>query len=186
VGNLKWSASHEVFVPELDDEHKEIFEAVAGLRKALAGDTPSADLAALTNRLAGCAMDHFAHEERLMRAARYDSLRWHKQQHDGVRRQVSEFAARIEQGDRTAGLALVEYLSSWLANHTRVADRMMGAFLRNERLRLGKVTFQAGTRPLDSCEWVNAQGDRFTPRVARKCRWRPYSLFSGKSILPAI
>ena len=167
---MKWSASHEVFVPELDDEHKDIFEAVAGLRSALAGETTLPDLVALTNRLAAYAVDHFAHEERLMRAARYESLRWHKQQHDGVRRQVSEFAARIEQGDRTAGLALVEYLSSWLANHTRVADRMMGAFLRNERLRIGKVTFQAGTRPLDSCEWVNAQGDRFPPRVARKCR----------------
>jgi len=170
VAHLKWSASHEVFVPDLDDEHKEIFEAVAELQKTLTGDTALPDLYRLTNQLAVCALDHFAHEERLMRAARYDSLRWHKQQHDGVRRQVSQFAARLEQGDRTAGFELVEYLSSWLANHTRVADRMMGAFLRNERLRLGKVTFQAGTRPLDSCEWVSAKGVKFIPRIARKCR----------------
>jgi hemerythrin len=170
VGYLKWSTSHEVFVPDLDDEHKEIFEAVAGLQRALAADTPSADLCTLTNRLAACAVDHFAHEERLMRAARYPSLRWHKQQHDGARRRASQFAARIEAGDRTAGLELVEYLSTWLANHTAVADRMMGAFLRNSRLRLGKVTFHAGTRPLDSCEWVSAKGDKFTPRVVKKSR----------------
>jgi hemerythrin len=170
VAHLKWSASHEVFVPDIDDEHKEIFEAVADLRRALTVDTHLTDIVRLTNRLAACAVDHFLHEERLMRAARYGSLRWHKQQHDGARRQVSEFAARIEQGDRTAGLALVEYLSSWLGNHTRLADRMMGAFLRNQRLGLGKMTFQAGTRPLDSCEWVNANGDKFNPRAARKCR----------------
>lgn len=170
MAHLKWSASHEVFVPDLDDEHKEIFEAVAELQKALTSDTALTDLCRLTNHLATCAVDHFAHEERLMRAARYDSLRWHKQQHDGVRRQASQLAARIGQGDRAAGFELVEYLSSWLANHTRVADRMMGAFLRNERLRLGRVTFQAGTRPLDSCEWVSVKGDKFIPRVGRKCR----------------
>ena len=170
MAHLKWSASHQVFVPDLDDEHKEIFDAAAELQKALTGGTPFTDLCRLTNHLAACALDHFAHEERLMRAARYGSLRWHKQQHDAVRRQVSQFAARLQQGDRMAGSELVEYLSSWLANHTRVADRMMGAFLRNERLRLGKVTFQAGTRPLDSCQWVSAKGDKFTPRVARKTR----------------
>jgi len=170
VRNLKWSASHEVFVPDIDDEHKEIFDAVTDLRKALTGDSALTDIVRLTSRLAACVVDHFSHEERLMRAARYDSLRWHKQQHEAARRRVSQFAAQIEQGDRTAGLALVDYLSSWLANHTRLADRMMGAFLRNQRLGLGKMTFQAGTRPLDSCEWVNAQGDRFNPRVAKKCR----------------
>ena len=159
-----------MFVPDVDDEHKEIFEAVVELQKALTADAPAPELCRLTNDLATRAVEHFAHEERLMRAARYDSLRWHKQQHDGARRQVSQFAARIEKGGRMAGFELVEYLSSWLANHTRVADRMMGAFLRNERLRLGKVTFQAGTRPLDSCEWVSAKGDRFTPSVAKKCR----------------
>jgi hemerythrin len=150
--------SHAVFVPDIDDEHKEIFEAVAGLQKALAG---GGEIRELTAHLTNCIVDHFAHEERLMRAARYSSFRWHKLQHDGARRRVVQFIQRVEQGDTEAGTALVEYLSGWLRDHTRLADRMMGAFLRNQRL--WKLTFQAGTKPADACEWVDVTGARFQP-----------------------
>lgn len=161
---LKWSTSHAVFVPAIDDEHKEIFEAVADLRKGLAGD---GDAGAPLAHLVTCVVEHFAHEERLMRAARYESLRWHKQSHDAARRRVSQFAALIEKGDGAAGPALVEYLSGWLRDHTRLADRMLGAFLRNQRLALWKATFQAGTKPLETRAWVDSKGHKFRPSVTR-------------------
>src|ERR1017187_2094155 len=151
---LKWSTSHEVFVTEIDDEHKEIFEAVSNLQRVLSSRGPLLEIRKLTQRLAACTVEHFAHEERLMRASRYGSLRWHKQQHDNARRRVEQFVLRIEQGDTEAGLALVDYLAAWLRDHTRLADRMMGAFLRNQQRCLCKVTFRAGTKPMDACAWV--------------------------------
>lgn len=160
---LKWSISHAVFVTEIDDEHKEIFEAVASLQKALSGQGPAPEFRELTQRLTASIVDHFAHEERLMRAARYGSIRWHKLQHDNARRRVGEFVPRIEQGDSAAGLMLVDYLTAWLRDHTRLADRMMGAFLRNRQRSLVKMTFQACTKPLDAGEWVDANGERFNP-----------------------
>ena len=160
--SLKWRTSHAVFVTEIDDEHKEIFEMVSNLQKALSGSGPSLEIRKLTQRLTACIVGHFAHEERLMRAARYDSMDWHKQQHTAARRRVGQFVLQIEQGDPKAGVALVEYLTSWLRDHTRLADRMMGAFLRNHR-RICKLTFRAGTIPLDSCAWVDANGDRIDP-----------------------
>ena len=75
-----------------------------------------------------------------MRAARYGAIRWHKRLHENARRQVAWFVQRIEQGDTKAGLALVEYLMSWLRDHTRLADRMMGAAVRNHERCLCKVT----------------------------------------------
>ena len=35
--SLKWSTSNAVFVPEIDDEHKEIFQALSNLQEVLAG-----------------------------------------------------------------------------------------------------------------------------------------------------
>src|ERR1035438_3997962 len=129
--SLKWSTSHAVFVPEIDDEHKEIFEAVVDLQRALtSGGTPK-ETVKLTQHLVASIAGHFAHEERLMRAARYSSLRWHMQLHDAARKRVGHFVPRIEQGDTKAGIALVAYLTSWLTEHTRLADRMMAAALRN-------------------------------------------------------
>ena len=103
-----------------------------------------------------------------MRAARYSSLRWHKQRHDAARRRVAGFVVRIEAGDSKAGPELVEYLKPWLHNHTRVADRMMGAALRNHRRFLWKVTFQAGTRPAEAGDWVTIDGEPFEPPARRK------------------
>jgi hemerythrin len=164
--SLQWSTSHAVFVTEIDDEHKEIFQAVSELQDALANGGVFLNVRKLTQRLAGCVAEHFAHEERLMRAARYGSLRWHKHQHDHARMRVGQFAARIEQGDTAAGSELVEYLTSWLGGHTGLADRMMGAFLRN-RQRCAKLTFRAGTKALDACDWINSQGDKFDPLTVK-------------------
>jgi hemerythrin len=164
--SLKWSTSHAVFVTEIDDEHKEIFEAVSNLQNVLSSGGPSLQIREMTQRLIACIVEHFAHEERLMRAARYGSLLWHQRQHDAARGRVGQFVLRIEQGDTKAGLALVEYLKSWLRDHTRLADRMMGAFLRNQR-RVCKLTFRAGTKPLDACDWVNANGDRVNPLTSK-------------------
>jgi hemerythrin len=105
-----------------------------------------------------------------MRAARYASLRWHRQAHNSARKRVGEFVLRIEQGDSKAGLELVAYLTSWLNDHTRLADRMMGAFLRNQQRCMWKLTFRAGTKPLDACAWVDANGDTFDPKT---CKDRP-------------
>jgi hemerythrin len=101
-----------------------------------------------------------------MRAARYGSLRWHKQSHDAAHRRVGQFVQRIEQGDAEAGPELVEYFTSWLHDHTRLADRMMGAFLRNHQRSMWKLTFRAGTKPMDSCTWVDANGDTFNPKAS--------------------
>ena len=160
---LKWSTSHAVFVTEIDDEHREIFDVLSSVQKVLASRGPLVEIRKITERLTACVVGHFAHEERLMRAARYAAMRWHKQQHDTARRRVGQFVLGIEHGDIKAGLDLVEYLASWLHNHTRLSDRMLGAFLRNRQRFLCKLTFRAGTKPIDACTWVRANGDRFDP-----------------------
>src|SRR5579863_4387878 len=160
MSSLDWSTSHAVFVPEIDDEHKEIVEDLSRVQQALAGNAPSSEIRKLTQRLALSIAGHFAHEERLMRAARYESLRWHRQQHNAARKRVRQLVLGMEQGEPNAGLHLVEYLTDWLHMHTRLADRMMGAFLRNQERVMWKLTFRAGTKPLGACAWVRVNGEK--------------------------
>jgi hemerythrin len=160
---LEWSTSDAVFVTELDDEHKEIFDAVARLQQSL--DGPPSELVELTQGLVDRIEDHFAHEERLMRAARYDALRWHKEKHDAARKRVGQFVVGILQGEATAGPELVEFLAEWLQSHTHTADAMLAAFLRNHQRGLFKMRFRAGTMAVDACAWVDSYGRRFDPKV---------------------
>jgi hemerythrin-like metal-binding protein len=161
--SLKWTSSHAVFVTEIDDDHKEIFGAVAQFQAALSESASLRKLNHLTEHLAVRIEDHFAHEERLMRAARYGLLSWHKRCHDAARKRVARFIKRIGRGDAEAGPALVKYLTEWLQKHTRLPDKMLGAFLRNKR-RAGKIVFTVGTKPLNSCTWLDSRGEGFDPK----------------------
>jgi hemerythrin len=130
---LKWSKSHAVFVPEIDNEHKEIFQAAGELQQALSSAAALFQVQEILHRLVACTEDHFAHEERLMRTGHYAALEWHKQQHDTVRRRMRKIVPQVERGDAESGAALIKFLSSWLRDHTGLTDRMMGAFLRNQQ-----------------------------------------------------
>jgi hemerythrin-like metal-binding protein len=134
-----WTKQYAVYVPELDAEHRALFNMGADVVRAAAARAPKGRLREMIRALVAHAEDHFTHEERLMRDARYEAFDWHKKQHDGVRRRLKEFGKRIEANDREAPSEMLEYLSHWLNDHTSLTDRMMGARLRNfnrERRRL--------------------------------------------------
>src|ERR1039458_10103782 len=130
MGLFHRSGGYAIFIPEIDAEHRTMFRLVDELATALDSNAPGARDEALESLVSQ--MQHrFAHEERVMRASRYDALAWHKGQHDGARRQAKRFIKRIEEGDRKAGAEMLQYLTGWLQSHISVTDRMMAAYLRN-------------------------------------------------------
>jgi hemerythrin len=120
---FQWSQENAVFQPEFDAEHRELFRLSGELQRAVESGADAPDIAEAL-RLLGVEVEaHFAHEERLMRSAGYSGYAWHKRQHDAARDRLQALAA--EPGE------LLRYLSGWFRDHTGVADRMMGASLRN-------------------------------------------------------
>ncbi len=135
MGSFHRRSGYLIFIPEIDAEHRTLFRLADELAAALDAHARLAH-SDLLQSLIYHIQHHFAHEERLMRASRYEALAWHKQQHNGARRQVKRFVRRIEQGEREAGSELLQYLGGWMQNHVLVTDRMMAAHLRNfERRR---------------------------------------------------
>ena len=128
---FKWNKMHAVFIPEIDAEHKNIFRLADELHQAVVGGAAASQVQAILRELIAREEDHFAHEERLMRATNYPASAWHKRQHDTMRKRVKEFAPRTEGGQRQAVLLLLDFLSDWLRNHIRLADCMMAAHVRN-------------------------------------------------------
>jgi hemerythrin-like metal-binding protein len=128
---FKWSKRHAVFIPEIDAQHQNIFRLADELHQAVVGGAPADQARAILRELIASEEDHFAHEERLMRATHYPALAWHRGRHDTMRKRVKEFAPRIEEGEGQVALLLLEFLSDWLRNHIRLADCMMAAHVRN-------------------------------------------------------
>jgi hemerythrin-like metal-binding protein len=128
---FKWSSAHSVYLPEIDAEHRALYRLGDELHKAMLAGADPVHLKPVVDNLLESAEQHFRHEERLMRAIHYTSFDWHKRQHDAVRKKAKALAKRIDAGDSAATGELLEFFSEWMRGHLGVADRMMGARLRN-------------------------------------------------------
>src|ERR1022692_1911155 len=127
---FRWSEENDVFLAQIDAEHRDLFRIANGLQHAVAGKATDAVKEHL-HALIAHAEDHFSHEEWLMESVKYPSYGWHKQQHNTARRRLKLLAPLIESGESEAAELLLDFLEGWLRDHTSVTDRMMAAYVRN-------------------------------------------------------
>ena len=129
----EWTGEqHAVHVPQVDDEHRALFGLCGDLERALEG-APPGEVESIVDKLMARTAEHFAHEERQMRTAGYAHYAWHQRQHHAARARITRLERRIRSGDREAAAELLQYLEGWLNDHIAIADRMLGAFLRNHQ-----------------------------------------------------
>jgi len=138
VRSLQWTEEHSVYLPELDEEHQAMFRLLEELRHAFVEGAPAVDLESKLQRLASEVNVHFRHEERLMREASYPQVEWHKRQHATARAQLALLADSIRAGERASIFESLEAMAKWARDHTTVADRMAGAYLRNHLRALAR------------------------------------------------
>jgi hemerythrin len=133
--HFKWTKAHAIFLPEIDAEHRNIFRMAEELHQAVRTGAEAARVQELARPMAVAIEEHFAHEERLMKAVSCPDAAWHTGNHDVARRKVAAFLEELEAGDLTGAGEFIEYLGRWFKDHMSLPDRMMGAHVRNyERL----------------------------------------------------
>lgn len=123
----------EIGVPDIDAQHREIFDALRTLDAALAAPDDEAEDVALTV-LSRYVFAHFETEERWMRQTAYPRTREHVSKHD-------EFAARLvamteerDEGGGTALLALrIRSAIAWVRDHIQGEDQLLGRHLEPRR-----------------------------------------------------
>src|SRR5579862_3772908 len=120
-----------IHIHQFEDEHRELFRLHGDLQCAIAGGASTAQMLPIVSDLVAHTNQHFLHEEREMRAVRYDHYVWHLRQHKAARAKVTRLGQRIRRGDGEAARELLEFLHGWLKDHIGIADRMLGAYLRN-------------------------------------------------------
>jgi hemerythrin-like metal-binding protein len=162
-----WDTDHEVFLGQVDAEHRELFRIAGNLDRAL-NAAVAEEVKAQLGLLVARAEEHFQHEEWLMQSSAYPSYGWHKQQHETVRRRLKLFIPLIQSGDKEASELFLEFLDGWLHDHTGVTDRMMAAYLRNYEREHGSssgVWSEQRAAPKPAAEEVGPY-----PRSMRFCR----------------
>ncbi len=119
---IEWRPEFSVGDPAIDFEHKELIDLVNVAAAEILDGSPEADVERALGDLLRSVSSHFAHEEHQMRAAGYDQLTDHKDDHE---RLIDALRDIMDDEDLTAPAAadrLTKVLEAWFTDHFRTHD----------------------------------------------------------------
>jgi hemerythrin len=117
-----WSSSYETGQPEIDRQHRRLFEMINELHEAMGHGRGRETLGPVLKNLAEYTVDHFATEEAFMQSIGYPDLPEHRAKHEALVKQVNEFMVRFSAGYLTLPSTLSRFLADWLKHHIREED----------------------------------------------------------------
>lgn len=141
-------------VPEIDNEHKTLFELIAKTDATLqSGDGSISEAMSLLNELKLYAKNHFAHEEAYMEKIHDAELVRQKKEHATFIEKVNSysFADVTNENAKAIMLELLEYLSKWLMGHILGSDILIGHFKAENKPAIPVFTdeFKTGIEIVD-------------------------------------
>ena len=129
--SFRWDLSCSVNVAELDQQHQQLFGAVAELELALRKGQADAIINKLLEKVIEHTITHFATEERLMEECGFPGLAAHRHDHQELAQQLTAFNLSNLAGRPGIPAALLVFLQAWLQDHILKTDKEYSSFLNN-------------------------------------------------------
>jgi hemerythrin len=127
-----WSDEFSVAIPEIDEQHKVLFQLVNQLSAAIHQRHGSEACQAILGRLVEYTRIHFSLEESLMRMANYPGFVEHKQLHERLIADVVALDEKMHAGKAKISFELLHFLRVWLTRHIQHDDKEYATFFRRE------------------------------------------------------
>jgi hemerythrin-like metal-binding protein len=132
-----WKECFSVNVPLLDDQHKELFKAMAQLDFAVrsSSDVHDSTVTTILEHLIQHTINHFVAEEDVMAKCEFPNLAAHQREHREMVQKLATFNLSHMAGKRDVAPALLRFLQEHWREHILKADREYGEFLKQKRQR---------------------------------------------------
>lgn len=132
---IKWSEDLSVGVELIDEQHKEMFNRINRLLRAMGEIAGTEQVVATADFLQEYVVQHFAAEEEQMVLREYPGLAKHKEHHEYFRERVEDLRQRLsEHGpDEKLLVEAQELLVNYLRDHILQVDMLMGRFLKENQ-----------------------------------------------------
>ncbi len=129
--STRWDPSCSVNVAELDQQHQQLFSAVAELEQALRAGRADAVINNMLQTVIEHTITHFAAEERLMEQCGFPGLDAHRRDHQELCQKLTMFNLSNLAGGPDVPAALLALLQDWLREHILKTDKEYSSFLNN-------------------------------------------------------
>jgi len=119
---LKWTKEFSVGIEEVDGEHKELIEMINGLHDVMQVGADYVQVVELLGEIYSQIAAHFAHEEKIMRNARYPLYEEHREDHETLLDDLREIMDEVEADGSFDAAALSGDLNRWFIDHFHTHD----------------------------------------------------------------
>ncbi|MBY0430548.1 MAG: bacteriohemerythrin, partial [Rhodospirillales bacterium] len=128
--HISWKRSMSIDILSIDRQHEELVAEVNTLFKMLTDKAGIDKCLAQLETIIVKTVEHFTHEERVMRNINYPNYHQHKEKHEWLVRDVQRFkesfASKVDEDDM---YSIYNYLKYWLLRHLIGEDRRIRDYM---------------------------------------------------------
>ena len=138
---IPWTESLAVGIPEIDQQHQELFLRLERLLRGIVGGDRE-EVGRLLEFLGQYGVSHFGAEERWMMQSGYPDYPRHKAEHDRFMQDFLRMQVEFEQKGPTVlmGMRVNNWVAAWLEQHIIGVDMALGRFLADRVAPRGSGT----------------------------------------------
>lgn len=126
---LEWREDFRIGIEEVDHEHRGLIDLINALHEELGGDRSGERTEAFLGEILAGISAHFALEEKVMRARRYDALAEHKADHERLLDELRDLMDEQAGGGVLDERGFSARLAEWFSSHFRSQDARLHRFL---------------------------------------------------------
>lgn len=126
-----WNDAYSVGMPEIDDQHKVLFDLINQLWEAIVNRSTIEQQLELIGKLEHYTLSHFTAEETFMRAFEYPDFDIHKKAHESFVKKIAHEKANL-QATQHLSLDILNFLKDWLIEHIMVSDKAYARYCREK------------------------------------------------------
>jgi len=120
---ITWGKQLETGVSSIDHQHQGWVDLVNELDVAILEGRGQEQVSQTLNELIDYTHAHFRTEETLMAKHGYEDLKLHRREHRVFTDQIEIYRDRVDLGQMTLSIEVMQYMRGWLVTHITGSDR---------------------------------------------------------------
>ncbi len=114
---IQWKNEYTIGVPEVDAEHRELIALINAAHEEMLRDGSPDSVTRFLGEIHTRIAAHFALEEKVMRAEKYDQLSQHKADHERLLDDIRDIMDAYDDGRLYDEPQFAQALSAWFVGH---------------------------------------------------------------------
>jgi len=126
----EWSENLSIRIDRIDDEHKQVFDKINELSRALSRQESNKILGRILEDFVTIISKHFSTEEVLFEKYNYPDATVHKSEHDKFNKKMGALMTIYNDGRYALSVDTIHFLKDWVTVHIKSYDMAYASYIK--------------------------------------------------------